>query len=73
MTTHYFSVNLSYSECEDLYRQHIKYLLVTDLNGKRIQLPKHNMKKFITPQGLHGQFVLKIDQNHKLISINLVK
>lgn len=73
MAIHYFSAKLSYSECEELYRQHIKYLLVTDSNGQRIQLPKDNMKKFITPQGLHGQFELKIDQNNKLISINLIK
>ena len=71
--THYFSIELSYSECEDLYQQHIKYLLVQDTRGKRIQLPKDNMRKFITPQGLRGQFELKVDQNHKLVSITLLR
>ncbi len=72
-TSHYFSVSLSYLECEALYQQQIKFLMVQDIQGKRIQLPKQNMKKFITPQGIQGHFELIVDQNHKLVSINLLK
>ena len=66
---HRFSVNMSYAECEDMYRHQIKYLVVTDEHGLRIQLPKQNMQKFVTPAGLKGIFVLEIDQNHKIMSI----
>ncbi|MFT6270066.1 MAG: hypothetical protein ACJAVV_002894 [Alphaproteobacteria bacterium] len=68
--SHYFSVSMSYAECEDLYRHQIKYLLVTDIEGKRIQLPKQNMQKFISPSGLQGSYQLIVDQSNKIISIN---
>ena len=71
-TSHHFSVSLSYASCEDLYRQQIKFLLVTSAQGLRIRLPKQNMQRFITPLGLQGQFELIVDQNNKIISIKRV-
>ena len=70
---HIFSAHLSYSECEDLYKQQIKYLIVTNQEGKRIQLPKENLRKFVTPTGIKGRFELIVDQNNKLVSITLLK
>jgi plasmid replication initiation protein len=65
----YFSANLNYAECEELYRQHIKFIIVTERGGKRIRLPKHNMQKFITPIGIVGSFVMQVDRNNKILSI----
>lgn len=65
----YFSANLNYAECEELYRQHIRFIIVTERQGKRIQLPKHNMQKFITPQGIVGNFEMRVDHNNKILKI----
>ncbi|MFT4653490.1 MAG: hypothetical protein ACJA0G_002197 [Kangiellaceae bacterium] len=67
---HYFSVGMNYAQCEDLYRHQIKYLLVTTIEGTRIQLPKQNMQKFITARGLQGSYQLIVDQNNKIVTIN---
>lgn len=67
---HYFSASMTYAKCEDLYRQHIKFIVVTSSEGKRIQLPKANLQKFITPLGLNGNFKLIVDDNNKIISID---
>lgn len=64
-----FSVNMNYALCQDLYRHHVKYLLVESSTGKRIQLPKHNMQKFVTPIGIKGEFALIVDENNKIIEI----
>lgn len=69
-TIHYFSVGMNYAQCEELYLQHVKFIVVTSTEGKRIQLSKTNMRKFITPVGLHGKFKLIVDQNNKIVSIN---
>jgi hypothetical protein len=66
---YYFSVSMNYVECEELYRQQIKYLIVTSIEGKRIRLPKHNMQKFISPKGLQGSFELEINKENKLVKI----
>lgn len=68
--THYFSVSMNYTECEEIYLSHVKYLVVTDSKGKRIQMPKENLKKFVTHAGLHGNFAMKIDENNKIVNIN---
>ncbi len=69
----FFTAKLSYAECADLYRDQIKYLIVTDSEGKRIRLPKINMQKFITPQGIVGQFALEVDHKHKIKSIKRIE
>lgn len=65
-----FSVNMSYAQCQDLYVPHVKYLVVQSSIGKRIQLPKQNMQKFVTPIGIKGNFALIVDENNKIIEIN---
>ncbi len=69
---YYFSVDMNYAECESLYRHQIKFLLVSDHQGRRIQLPKQNMQKFVTASGIKGNFELQIDKNHKILSISLI-
>lgn len=70
---HYFAATMTYAKCEDLYRQHIKFIVVTSVEGKRIQLPKANLQKFVTPQGLNGNFQLVVDHNNKIVSIDLLR
>lgn len=65
-------MNMNYGQCEDLYRQHIKYVVVTSTTGKRIQLAKNNLQKYISPAGLSGNFQLITDANNKMISINKI-
>ena len=72
-TVYHFSINLSYAECEDLYKHQIRYIVVTELGGKRIQLPKHNLQKFVTPKGIIGIFELIVDQNQKITNIKQIK
>lgn len=67
---YFFSVNMSYAQCQDLYRHHVKYLVVQSNTGKRIQLPKQNMQKFVTPIGIKGRFALVVDKNNKIIEIS---
>ncbi|WP_432277180.1 DUF2835 family protein [Glaciecola petra] len=69
-TKYYFSVSMSYAECENLYHDQIQYLVVTSTEGKRIQLPKQNMQKFVSLNGLHGMFVMEVDRNNKIKMIN---
>ncbi len=69
---YYFSASLSYADCEELYLSHIKSVIVTSDDGKRIQLPKEHLKRFITPSGIKGRFRVETDRNHKIKSINLL-
>ncbi|MFC3121668.1 DUF2835 family protein [Agaribacter flavus] len=64
-----FNINMPYAKCQELYNVDIKYIVVEDLNGKRIQLLKKHILRFLSPSGIHGVFTLEVDQNNSFKSI----
>lgn len=68
-----FSINMSYQKCSELYLDHIKNVVVTSQCGKRIQIPKINLKPFLKHNGIVGKFKLKLDENNKIIDISYLK
>lgn len=55
---------MNYAQCQDLYLTDIKYIVVEDKDGKRLQLLKKHILKFLTPSGIFGVFKLIVDQNN---------
>ena len=68
MQVYYFSIRLSYDECERLYLPGINAVILTDEQGKRVQIPTKNLRPFVSPLGIAGRFRLLVDQNNKLKS-----
>ena len=67
---YYFSVNMSYAECASLYDGKVKYAVVTDNSGCRLQLLKKHLQCFITPSGIRGQFRLEVDERNNFKTIS---
>lgn len=72
MATYFFRVNMSYAECEDLYRPGNNSALMTAESGHRVQLPTANLRPFVSRIGLKGRFRLVTDTNNKLQSFEKV-
>lgn len=68
-----FSVNMPYSQCHDLYMAAVKYVVVTDRGGQRLQIDKHHLKQFLTPVGIKGRFLLVTTDRHKFVEIKKIK
>ncbi|MEM0911696.1 MAG: DUF2835 family protein [Pseudomonadota bacterium] len=64
MKSFYFSMNMNYAQCDSLYHNTIRYVVVKDDNGKTIQLKKSHVLKFLTPEGIKGRFRLDVDDNN---------
>jgi len=64
MKSYFFTINMNYAECDTLYHNTIRYVVVQDNQGKNIQLKKSHVLKFLTPQGIKGNFRLDVDENN---------
>ncbi|UCH40744.1 MAG: DUF2835 family protein [Gammaproteobacteria bacterium] len=38
--------------------------------GPRLQLPAANFREFVTANGIHGQFCVNIDAEHKILELH---
>lgn len=63
---------LSERKCKGYYAGEIKYVVVTDDNGKTIQLPMSRFRPFMTRYGLRGRFRLLVDNDNKFIDLQQI-
>ncbi|MGQ8363650.1 DUF2835 family protein [Glaciecola sp. 1036] len=73
MKTFIFDISMNYLECKSLYDHSIKYVVVNDINGKRLQLEKRHILNLLTPSGIKGRYQLTVDANNnfkKLVKID---
>lgn len=47
-------------------------VVITLANGQRLQFPAESLRPFVTHDGVHGEFVLRVDANNKLQTIERV-
>lgn len=51
------------------YRGTAKEVMATSEDGRRVQFPASCLQRFVSPDGVHGTFVLTYDENFKFVSI----
>ncbi|MCY7293908.1 DUF2835 family protein [Alteromonas sp. a30] len=72
MATFFFSINLSYPECENLYMPGNNSVLIQSESGERVRLPSSNLRPFVTRMGIRGRFRLITDMDNKVSSFEKV-
>ncbi len=68
MPRYRFSVQLSAAEVEDFYHGRAAWIQVRS-QGKKIRLPWGHFRPFISHNGLHGQFELELDPQHRFVKL----
>jgi len=69
MTEFEFTLHLSAEEYLQYYEGVVNAIQVTSLCGKVIQFPANKMRNFVLKDGVHGTFIMQLDNNGKLLSI----
>jgi hypothetical protein len=72
MQVYFFSINVSYSECEKLYASSSNSAVLTADSGERVQLPIVNLRPCVDRQGLSGRFRLIVNEHNKVKSFNKI-
>jgi hypothetical protein len=70
VSEHYFSLKISRQEYLRYYAGDAKIVQVRSIHGLLLQFPASALKKHVTHQGINGHFVIKFDDNNKLIAVN---
>ncbi len=65
-----FLLSLSQEEYLRYYSGDVHAVQVKSLEGLTIQFPASALKSWVTHNGIHGQFVIRFDENNKLIELN---
>jgi len=69
MNRYEFSLRIPPEKYVDYYRGRIRQVVVRCSTGQTVQFPASLLQKFITPEGIHGAFVLTSDENNKIVGL----
>ena len=67
-----FSLYISANDYLYYYKGKVKYILAVSHDGKRVRFPANALQRFLTHDGISGQFRLCYDEHHKMISIEKI-
>jgi len=68
-----FRLNIAAHEYEAYYAGVAKNVIVPMQNGRHLQFPASNLRPYFRHNGVHGEFVLRFDENNKLMELVRVK
>jgi len=54
---------------QKLYRGEARHVVALDVEGRSLQFPAAALRPFVTREGIEGVFIIRIDENNKLIDI----
>lgn len=72
MIEYEFSLHLSADEYLQYYEGLAKFIQVRSRCGKTLQFPADKLRQFVLADGVHGHFVIRLDDKNKFISLNRV-
>jgi len=67
-----FHLHISADQYLDYYRGTAQHVVVRATSGQTVQFPAALLQRFITTEGVHGNFVLVCDEQHKGPSLQRV-
>ena len=65
MNRYEFHLRISPDQYLDYYRGTVRQVVVRCTGGLSVQFPAALLQRFVTPEGIHGDFVLTCDGQHK--------
>lgn len=68
-----FSLHLSAKEYLQYYEGIAQAIQVRSLCGKTIQFSADKMRKFVLEDGVHGTFIMQLDNDNKFLSVKKLR
>ena len=65
-------LRVSADEMLKYYRGEAATVYATASNGRTVQFPASALRQHVTADGVHGEFRLEFDDNHKLVRLEQV-
>ena len=68
MNRYEFQLHISANAYLDYYRGAVLHVVAHCADGRAVQFPASLLQRFVTPEGIHGAFVLICDEHNKCVS-----
>lgn len=68
-----FSLYISSDEYLTYYRGESKYVLTRSYDGRSVKFPASYLRRFISDQGISGEFEIEFDKNNRFRDIRRIK
>jgi hypothetical protein len=68
-----FRLDLTPDEFLAYYRGRIRDIIVTAHDGRRVQFPANRLQPFLTHAGIHGEFELEFDGEHRCQAVRRLR
>jgi hypothetical protein len=68
-----FTLSLSAEEFHPYYQGVAKMVRVRAHDGRTVDLPATRFRPFVTRHGIHGEFVLRLDDSHRVIELRQLR
>lgn len=69
MNRYSFKLRITPEQYLDYYRGTVKSVVVGAASGQTIQFPASLLQRFVSPEGIHGEFILICDDQHKCVEL----
>ena len=69
MNRYAFHLDISVEQYLDYYRGTANCVIVRATSGQTVQFPASLLQRFVSSEGIRGDFVLLCDDNHKCIEL----
>ena len=73
MNHYQFCLGISAEDYLDYYRGNVRHVIARCASGQTVQFPASLLRRFVTNEGIHGDFVLTCDENHKCVELHRLK
>lgn len=67
-----FTMRLSSEQYLLHYSGVARHILVQASDGRRVQIPAHHFRRFVSHDGLNGEFEMTLDGNCRIIALRRV-
>jgi hypothetical protein len=67
-----FYLNLSAEKYLSHYQGVARTVSVRSVDGRRVAFPAVHLRRFVTHDGIQGEFVLKFDSNNKFLGLERI-
>ena len=68
-----FCLHISAEKYLQYYQGSAKNVIVKADDGRSLKFPAGNLQKFVSRDGISGQFEIIFDDNHKIVSLNRLR
>ncbi len=63
-------LNIPANAIHAYYSGGVREIVATAIDGRVVRFPANILRPFVTHDGVHGEFALEFDTNHKFVAIH---